>query len=71
MLGILLLDAGMELALVCRDVSERNEVFVMLFTAVTGLAFKFSVLGFACGLALHYLLRATAQRTTNKSRTPD
>ena len=65
LLGVLLLFAGLELALVCRDVSEREPAAVMLVTAVVGLALKSVAVGFACGLALHYFLRLIQARQPN------
>ena len=56
-LGALLFFSGLELALVSRDISGRDEAFVMLLTAAIGLALKSTAIGFACGMLFHYLLR--------------
>lgn len=63
LLGVLLFFAGLELALVCRDVfSEREPAVIMLLTAVVGVALKSAALGFGCGLALHYFLMLIKRR---------
>jgi MFS superfamily sulfate permease-like transporter len=59
LLGVLLFFAGLELALVCRDISEREPAIVMLLTAIVGLALKSVAIGFAAGLAVHYFLLLT------------
>ncbi len=56
LLGVLLFFAGLELALVCRDISERDPATIMLLTAIVGLAMKSVAVGFAAGLAVHYFL---------------
>jgi MFS superfamily sulfate permease-like transporter len=58
-LGALLFFSGMELALVSRDVSGRDEAFVMLLTAAIGVGLKSTAIGFAGGLVLYYLLKFT------------
>jgi MFS superfamily sulfate permease-like transporter len=58
LLGVLLFFAGLELALVCRDISEREPAIIMLLTAIVGLALKSVAIGFAAGLAVHYFLFA-------------
>ena len=65
LLGVLLFFAGLELALVCRDISERQPAMVMLLTAIVGLALKSVAVGFACGLALHYFLLLTRRPGQN------
>jgi predicted benzoate:H+ symporter BenE len=62
LLGVLLFFAGLELALVCRDISERDPAVVMLLTAIVGLALKSVAIGFAAGLAVHYFLRLIQSR---------
>lgn len=63
LLGVLLFFAGLELALVCRDIfPEREPAVIMLLTAVVGVALKSAALGFGCGLALHYFLRLIKPR---------
>lgn len=62
LLGVLLFFAGLELALVCRDISERDPAVVMLLTAIVGLALKSVVIGFAAGLVVHYFLLLTNRK---------
>ncbi|WOH12264.1 hypothetical protein DCAR_0831766 [Daucus carota subsp. sativus] len=52
-LGVLLLFAGIELALCCRDMNTKEDSFVMLLcTAVSSAA-----VGFVCGLVVYLLLK--------------
>ncbi|HDZ76742.1 MAG TPA: sulfate transporter [Candidatus Omnitrophica bacterium] len=54
-LGILLLFAGFELAVVSRDMVSKTDFFVMFLTAATTLALKSIAIGFAIGLIFSYL----------------
>jgi MFS superfamily sulfate permease-like transporter len=54
-LGVLLTFAGLELALVSRDIRTRTDSFVMLLTAASILALKSVALGFVIGLTMAYL----------------
>lgn len=58
LLGVLLLFAGMELALVARDVKAKDDFFILLLTAGAILALRSTALGFTIGLALALLLRS-------------
>jgi MFS superfamily sulfate permease-like transporter len=68
LLGVLLFFAGLELALVCRDIfPEREPAVIMLLTAVVGVALKSAALGFGCGLALHYFLMLIKSRAEREN----
>ncbi|KAL2652420.1 hypothetical protein R1flu_020548 [Riccia fluitans] len=57
LLGVILLLAGMELAIFCRDQNTRMDSFVMVVCATVTL-FGFSApTGFACGFATYLLLK--------------
>lgn len=55
-LGVLLLFAGIELALCSRDMGSKEESFVMLLCTAVSLVGSSAGLGFLCGMAVHYLL---------------
>jgi SulP family sulfate permease len=56
-LGVLLLYAGLELALLVRDVNERNDLFIGLLIAGVALATTHMGLAFAAGMAASFILR--------------
>ena len=56
-LGVLLLYAGLELALLVRDVSEKNDLFVAFLIAGVGLATTNMALAFAIGMVVSWLIR--------------
>ncbi|KAE8726248.1 Molybdate transporter 1 [Hibiscus syriacus] len=56
-LGVLLLFAGIELAMTCRDMNSKEESFVMLICAAVSLVGSSAALGFVCGLLVHVLLK--------------
>ncbi|OAE35362.1 hypothetical protein AXG93_3546s1200 [Marchantia polymorpha subsp. ruderalis] len=57
LLGVILLLAGMELAIFCRDQNTRLDAFVMVVCATVTL-FGFSApMGFTCGFATYLLLK--------------
>ena len=57
-LGVLLLFAGLELAIACRDMNTKSQTFVMLLvTAVSLVASGGASLGFLCGIVAHFLLK--------------
>lgn len=56
-LGVLLLFAGIELAMACRDMSTKEESFVMLVSAAVSLTGSSAALGFGCGIVLFLLLK--------------
>jgi hypothetical protein len=56
LLGVLLLFAGVELAMACRDQTSRADAFVMIVCTVVSLGSD-AALGFGSGLVLHILLK--------------
>ncbi len=56
-LGVMLAFSGMELALVCRDQTNRTDAFAMLLTAAACLGLNNIALGFLLGLAMTWGLR--------------
>ncbi|KAK6119461.1 hypothetical protein DH2020_046798 [Rehmannia glutinosa] len=56
-LGVLLLFAGIELAICCRDMNSKEECFVMLICAAVSLVGSSAALGFLCGMVVHLLVR--------------
>lgn len=56
-LGVLLLFAGVELALACRDMNSKVESFVMLICTAVSLVGSSAALGFVCGILVHLLLK--------------
>lgn len=56
-LGVLLLFAGIELAMASRDMNSKEESFVMLICTAVSLVGSSAALGFLCGMIVHLLLR--------------
>ncbi|CAN1162116.1 Molybdate transporter 1 [Linum perenne] len=56
-LGVLLLFAGIELAIAARDVSGKEDAFVMLVCCAVSLVGSSAALGFLCGMVVHLLLK--------------
>jgi MFS superfamily sulfate permease-like transporter len=56
-LGVLLLFAGIELAMASRDMNTKEESFVMLLCTAVSLVGSSAALGFVCGILAHLLLR--------------
>ncbi|KAK6912149.1 Molybdate transporter 1/2 [Dillenia turbinata] len=56
-LGVLLLFAGIELAMASRDINTKEESFVMLFCAAVSLTAANAAFGFCCGNVLSLLLK--------------
>ncbi|KAK4413897.1 Molybdate transporter 2 [Sesamum alatum] len=56
-LGVLLLFAGIELAMASRDMNSKEESFVMLVCAAVSLTGSSAALGFGCGIVLHLVLK--------------
>jgi SulP family sulfate permease len=56
-LGVLLLFAGLELALLVRDVKERGDLFIAFFIAGIGLATTNMSIAFAAGIVVSWLLK--------------
>ncbi len=67
-LGVMLAFSGIELALVTRDQSAREDAFVMLLTAGACLGLNNVALGFVLGLALALCFRLGAFRVTETKR---
>lgn len=55
-LGVLLLFAGVELAMASRDMKSKEESFVMLICTAVSLVGSSAALGFVCGMAAYLLL---------------
>ncbi|TVU03721.1 hypothetical protein EJB05_50726, partial [Eragrostis curvula] len=60
LLGVLLLFAGIELAIAARDMSTKWEAFVMLLCTAVSLVGSSAALGFLCGMIAHGLLMLRA-----------
>uniref|UniRef100_A0A7N2N4P3 Molybdate transporter 1 n=1 Tax=Quercus lobata TaxID=97700 RepID=A0A7N2N4P3_QUELO len=56
-LGVLLLFAGIELAMASRDMNSKEESFVMLICTAVSLVGSSAALGFLSGMIVHVLLR--------------
>ena len=56
LLGVLLLYAGLELAMAARDMNTKEESLVVLVCTGVSLVGSSAALGFACGLVAHVLL---------------
>ncbi|KAK3212893.1 hypothetical protein Dsin_017599 [Dipteronia sinensis] len=56
-LGVLLLFAGVELAMACRDMNSKEQSFVMLICTAVSLVGSSAALGFVCGIVVHLLLK--------------
>ncbi|CAH2041872.1 unnamed protein product [Thlaspi arvense] len=56
-LGVLLLFAGIELAMASKDMNTKEESFVMLVCAAVSLTGSSAALGFGCGIVLFLLLK--------------
>lgn len=56
-LGVLLLFAGIELAMASRDMGSKEESFVMLMCTAVSLMGSSAALGFLCGMIVYLLLR--------------
>ncbi|KAF8722286.1 hypothetical protein HU200_022597 [Digitaria exilis] len=60
LLGVLLLFAGVELAIAARDMSSKAEAFVMLLCTAVSLVGSSAALGFLCSMVAHGLLMLRA-----------
>lgn len=56
-LGVLLLFAGIELAMCARDMNSKEESFVLLVCTAVSLVGSSAALGFLCGMVTHLLLK--------------
>ncbi|KAL2318308.1 hypothetical protein Fmac_032184 [Flemingia macrophylla] len=56
-LGVLLLFAGIELAMCSRDMNTKEDSFVMLICTAVSLVGSSAALGFICGMVVYVLLR--------------
>ncbi|XP_068649289.1 molybdate transporter 1 [Aristolochia californica] len=57
LLGVLLLFAGIELAMAARDMNNKEESFVMLVTTAVSLVASGAAVGFGCGIVLSLILK--------------
>lgn len=64
-LGVLLLFAGIELAMASRDMNSKEESFVMLVCAAVSLTGSSAALGFGCGIVLFLLLKLRKMDCSN------
>ncbi|KAG5523358.1 hypothetical protein RHGRI_035244 [Rhododendron griersonianum] len=64
-LGVLLLFAGIELAMASRDMNTKEESFVMLVCAAVSLTGSSAALGFGCGIVLFLLLKMRQMEWTS------
>lgn len=55
-LGVLLLFAGVELAMAARDINSKEQAFVMLICTGVSLVGSSAALGFVCAMVVHVLL---------------
>lgn len=55
-LGVLLLFAGLELAMACKDMNTKKESFVMLLITAISLVGSGAAIGFLCGIVAYFLL---------------
>ncbi|XP_009392860.2 molybdate transporter 1-like [Musa acuminata AAA Group] len=67
LLGVLLLFAGVELAMAARDMSSKAESFVMLICAAVSLVGSSAALGFVCGIVVHVLVVLRRLLTTDRN----
>ncbi|CAA7055753.1 unnamed protein product [Microthlaspi erraticum] len=56
-LGVLLLFAGIELAMASKDMNTKEDSFIMLVCAAVSMTGSSAALGFGCGVALYLLLK--------------
>ncbi|XP_010417724.1 PREDICTED: molybdate transporter 2 isoform X2 [Camelina sativa] len=56
-LGVLLLFAGIELAMASKDMNTKEESFIMLVCAAVSMTGSSAALGFGCGVVLYLLLK--------------
>ncbi|KAJ8640611.1 hypothetical protein MRB53_017305 [Persea americana] len=56
LLGVLLLFAGIELAMASRDMNSKEESFVMIICTAVSMVGSSAALGFVCGIVAHILL---------------
>ncbi|XP_031372704.1 molybdate transporter 1 isoform X2 [Punica granatum] len=67
-LGVLLLFAGIELAMASRDMGSKEESFVMLMCTAVSLVQSSAALGFLCGMVVYSLLRLRDLVFAHKTR---
>jgi MFS superfamily sulfate permease-like transporter len=56
-LGVLLLFAGIELAMCCRDMNTKEDSFVMLICTAVSLVGSSAALGFLVGMIVYLILK--------------
>ncbi|KAK4790580.1 hypothetical protein SAY86_017884 [Trapa natans] len=73
-LGVLLLFAGIELAMASRDMNSKEESFIMLVCAAVSLTGSSAALGFGCGILLFLLVKLRSldfgSLLINKAKSP-
>ncbi|XP_028756090.1 molybdate transporter 2-like [Neltuma alba] len=73
-LGVLLLFAGIELAMASKDMNTKRESFVMLVCAAVSLTGSGAALGFGCGMVLYLVLKLREfdwSSASNKSKSSE
>jgi MFS superfamily sulfate permease-like transporter len=66
LLGVLLLFAGLELAMACRDQNTRTDAFIMLVVTAVSITDDNAAVGFVCGMVVAILLKAREKQTYEK-----
>lgn len=64
-LGVLLLFAGIELAMCARDMNSKEDTFVMLVCTAVSLVGSSAAVGFLCGMVVYLLLRLRKVRNAS------
>nr|GMD41391.1 molybdate transporter 1 [Ipomoea batatas] len=67
-LGVLLLFAGIELGMCARDMSSKEDSFVLLVCTAVSLVGSSAALGFLCGIVAHLLLKFRKLTGINQRR---
>jgi MFS superfamily sulfate permease-like transporter len=70
-LGVLLLFAGIELAMASKDMNTKEDSFIMLVCAAVSMTGSSAALGFGCGVALYLLLKLRTLDASSFSRSND
>uniref|UniRef100_A0A1J3ERJ1 Molybdate transporter 2 n=1 Tax=Noccaea caerulescens TaxID=107243 RepID=A0A1J3ERJ1_NOCCA len=70
-LGVLLLFAGIELAMASKDMNTKEDSFIMLVCASVSMTGSSAALGFGCGVALYLLLKLRTLDSSSFTRSND
>ncbi|KAL1212479.1 Molybdate transporter 2 [Cardamine amara subsp. amara] len=70
-LGVLLLFAGIELAMASKDMNTKEESFIMLVCAAVSMTGSSAALGFGCGVVLYLLLKLRTLDCSSVTRSND